>query len=406
MKKIAAIFLFLCLVFTPLASCTSPKADVWDGTVAEAFAGGEGTEASPFTIAKASQLAFLAAEINAGKDYAGKHFSLTRDLDLAMLDWTPIGNDTHSFNGSFDGNGHTVTNLKITNGAQITASTTVKENAQHSIGLFGSCYNATIQNLSIDKVEITMPIPHTVRAGALVGSAQADAHTKISGITVSNVTIATHKEPDTLPAFLYIGGIIGYANGTKEATYTLSRLQADAQISVKNGHAGDNYIGGLVGRLYIRNQGDVTDCASYLSVEVDTENCYSTRHYFGAFGVLGSVYFNNTISVSNLYSRVTVNKIHDSFHGYSAYTANAIAGVLDTGFREKGGYQFKNLYGCVEQIDEAPGQKATAMQLYEIPQDYPGYTETSCQGCESLPEGHGFDESIWDLKALFNPKLK
>lgn len=411
MKKFTALCLLVCLMLTLLPGCSTDKADVWDGTSANAFAGGDGTEASPFTIAKASQLAFLAAEINAGKDYTGKHFSLTRDLDLAMLDWTPIGNGTHSFSGSFDGNGHTITNLRIKSGASYTAITAAGHHARYaSGGLFGTCHNAVIKRLSIDIANISAPITDghfMIMSGVLAGTIQADAHTEISDITVSNATMTVQCEQDTLPANLRIGGIIGYLYSSKEATCTMSRLQADVQVSLEHGRAADNHVGGLVGFLHAKSLCDVKNCASYVSVAVDTENCYATGHYFGAFGALSSVYHNNTISVSNVFSRVTVNKIHDYFHGYSAYTANAIAGELDTGYRESGGYQFKNLYGYVEQLDKESGKKEAAMQLYYISYpDYPGCTAVSCLGCKVLPEEHGFDESFWDLRDPAAPMLK
>ena len=95
----------------------APQTAVWDGSIAGSFAGGDGSEADPFRIETASQLAFLAREVNGGKDYAGKYVSMVCDVDLNHVEWTPIGNGTHSFSGIFHGNGHTVSNLKMTDGA-------------------------------------------------------------------------------------------------------------------------------------------------------------------------------------------------------------------------------------------------------------------------------------------------
>ena len=47
-------------------------------------------------------------------DFAGKTIELTDDIDLKNVEWTPIGTNEHPFSGSFDGQNHTVSNLKIT----------------------------------------------------------------------------------------------------------------------------------------------------------------------------------------------------------------------------------------------------------------------------------------------------
>ncbi|MDD2973111.1 MAG: carbohydrate-binding domain-containing protein, partial [Lachnospiraceae bacterium] len=83
---------------------------------------GEGTEASPYEISTAKELADLAAAVNNGKaDYISAHYKLTADIDLSGIpSWTPIGTyvignaeATKPFKGTFDGNGKTIRNLKI-----------------------------------------------------------------------------------------------------------------------------------------------------------------------------------------------------------------------------------------------------------------------------------------------------
>ncbi len=77
MKKIALLFLSAVLVLTVFVGCGS-KADTWDGTIATAFAGGDGSEQSPYIIETAEQLAYLAESVNGGTSYAGKHIRLAR----------------------------------------------------------------------------------------------------------------------------------------------------------------------------------------------------------------------------------------------------------------------------------------------------------------------------------------
>lgn len=79
------------------------------------FAGGTGTAEDPFVIQNAEQLKAFRDNVNAGNTFAGKTIELTADIDLNNTEWTPIGTNEHPFSGSFDGQNHTVSNLKITN---------------------------------------------------------------------------------------------------------------------------------------------------------------------------------------------------------------------------------------------------------------------------------------------------
>lgn len=104
-------------------------AEIWDGSVADGFASGSGTENDPFIIESASQLAYLARSVSSGTAYKGEYIKLTNDIVLndtsnwlswgtAAPDnsWTAIGkSDEFSFCGTFDGDGHTVGGIYINN---------------------------------------------------------------------------------------------------------------------------------------------------------------------------------------------------------------------------------------------------------------------------------------------------
>ncbi len=122
--------------------------------IADAFAGGSGTEDDPYLIAKASQLALLAKYVNEetpGYFEDDVHYRLTADIDLGGYgNWTPIGsgptdglypyeNPRYAFQGVFDGNGHTVSGLNV----DLAGSTTFT-----SAGLFG-VNDGTIKNLNV-----------------------------------------------------------------------------------------------------------------------------------------------------------------------------------------------------------------------------------------------------------------
>ena len=121
--------------------------DVWDGTIAKDFAGGDGSKDDPYQISTGAELAYLAQQVNDEdneEDYSDQYFKLTNDIRLNEQDvptsghkWTPIGNDDYCFCGTFDGAGHTVS------GVYIDAN---KGNYQ---GLFGYVDEGTVENLIV-----------------------------------------------------------------------------------------------------------------------------------------------------------------------------------------------------------------------------------------------------------------
>ena len=72
-KKMLSLLLAVCLVLTlmpttALATETSTAA-TWDGSIATAFEGGNGTADDPYQIATGAELAYLANNVNAGENY-------------------------------------------------------------------------------------------------------------------------------------------------------------------------------------------------------------------------------------------------------------------------------------------------------------------------------------------------
>ncbi len=134
--------------------CIGDSGRPWDGTTAKDFACGAGTKLSPYVILTAEQLAKLSFVIGANeKDYQGKYYKLGADIilnDGKIIDekgalvadssklhkWTPIGNSSVAFTGTFDGDGHIVSGMFI--------NTTSSHN-----GLFGNS-SGTIQNLTVE----------------------------------------------------------------------------------------------------------------------------------------------------------------------------------------------------------------------------------------------------------------
>ena len=167
MKQLRKTLSLLCVLAMALA-CLSVPAPAEE----TAFAGGSGTEEDPWQIETVEQLAYLASTVNDGSKsgYMGAYFALTADLDMTGVDWTPIGNMadmenyTALFQGTFDGQGHTVSNFTYENDHFIVGA-----------GLFG-----------ISVGEITAVAP-----GALAGRAE--------GCTFESRTLNVTMNSERLP---------------------------------------------------------------------------------------------------------------------------------------------------------------------------------------------------------------
>ena len=252
--------------------------DTWDGTIADGFGGGSGTEEDPYLIYTAEQLAYLAYYINSGNKCAGVYFKLMSNIDLDNISWTPIGIGTtttnwstsmsYSFSGTFDGNGHTIYNLKINNPGS------------SFVGLFGYLERATVCNLAIENASVYNAIRLRSKVGTLAGGA---SYSTISQCSVVNATVFSEATSDPSAA----GGIIGLAAGC-----TLTNCYAVAAVS------GNGHVGGIIGGVYT-SRNTVTNC--YVIVDLSIEGSTNGGGTKAMGGIIGY-----TEHVNEIYNCVVV----------------------------------------------------------------------------------------------------
>lgn len=198
---------------------------------------GKGSKEDPYIISSDLELAKLAHDVTNGKSqtmYSGKYFQLSSNIDLSKGIWMPIGtlNDTNAgfFGGTFDGDGKTISNMKIywtTNGK-----------AEASWGLFSrlrgkdennyaTVTNLIIENASLETQKDKLPTgTGTVKIG-IVASDLVD-YAEVSNIIIRKSKITDHEEKYT--AYVCrIGGIIGYLNNQN---YRIFNLSSDTEINI------------------------------------------------------------------------------------------------------------------------------------------------------------------------------
>ena len=344
-KKILSLLVTMGLAASLVpVSVFADGTEVWDGSVAESFAGGKGTKDDPYQIANGSQLAYFAKRVNAeeyGEKYADTYFELTEDIDLGGKEWTPIGetvadlimggHEYFVFSGNFDGNGYIIKNLTI--------GTETSPYSGDVCGLFGATSgtieDVVLENVSINYVGGNHSSGYGFRmGGALVGYSMGD----IVNCTVIGLDMKAGSDGSYV-ALNSLGGLVGIQDGG--TTVSHSRVSGKIEESTKKGN-----VGGFVGTL--AKGSSAKYCGADVSVEVTgngrgiavggfvgigngttadetlIENCYATGNITGAEYAGGFVGNISGLNISNCYAKGDVNNcfVGASFLGTDAASNN------------------------------------------------------------------------------------
>ena len=344
-KKILSLLVTMGLAASLVpVSVFADGTEVWDGSVAESFAGGKGTKDDPYQIATGSQLAYLGESMKSGaygEKFQDTYFELTEDIDLGGKEWTPIGetvadlimggHEYFVFSGNFDGNGYTIKNLTI--------GTETSPYSGDVCGLFGATSgtieDVVLENVSINYVGGKYNSAYDFRmGGALVGYSMGD----IVNCTVTGLDFKAGSEGGYV-ALNSVGGLVGVQdNGT---TISNSRVSGKIEETTKKGN-----VGGFVGTLVKGSSAKY--CGADVSVEVTgngrgiavggfvgigngvttdetlIENCYATGNITGAEYAGGFVGNISGLNISNCYAKGNVSNsfVGASFMGTDAASNN------------------------------------------------------------------------------------
>ncbi len=198
--------------------------------------GGAGTVDNPYKITTADDLNKLADDVNSGTKYTDTYFKLMNNVSFSCTsDWdnltsdennfTPIGTSSNSFRGTFDGNGMSISGIRIYKNTNNVAS--------QNIGLFG-VLRGTVKNLKLTDTRI-VGYGYT---GGIAG--YCSSNSTIDHCTVTS-TVAIYS---IMAGALHFGGITGNA-GSKTAT--ISNNTSSATVAIKEGLGGCEGYGGILG---------------------------------------------------------------------------------------------------------------------------------------------------------------
>lgn len=296
---------------------------------------GEGTAANPYKIQNVDDLKLLAENVNNGEAYANTYFKLTANIDLNNEpNWTPIGKSGLPFQGTFDGDGYKITNLKVTGNS-------------NNAGLFGYTQDATIKNCNV-----TGEVKGFNDVGGIVGN--ADGKTQI---------LSCSFRGDVTGEDSYIGGIAGSARGTIKNCYALADVTARIEIA-----------GGIAGYAY----------------HVTIENCYYSGNVpagNSAGGIAGFVSGSTIKNCVSLAKSVTngdcVNRIVGDVSRVENVTLTSNYGYNRTKLVVYG----KEGYADIDTTDVKQGTTVFVSK---------GKLMTDVQKNEAF-DWNGFDTTIWSI---------
>ena len=261
---------------------------------------GSGSKTDPYLIHDVAELILFRDSVNAGStkyNAEGIYVALAGDIDLAGIDWSVnIGDDCNAtFDGIFDGKGHTISNLTSTETAQ-------KGDGYICTGLFGAIYgNAVIKNLTIDGANINTGDFTGNNAAVVVGFGY-NATGSIENVKVVNSTINAAKVDG-------VGAIVGYAY--------IGKLTVKG-CSVENTNIiGQAYVGGIMGYADCRTV--ITDC-TVKDCEINATSC-------AAGGVAGILLAGGKINNATI-TDVALTTAHENWKNSAAAAVGCTTGTI------------------------------------------------------------------------------
>lgn len=347
---------------------------VWDKTsISTAFAGGDGTEANPYIIDSAADLAYLREQVNAGTTYEGVYFRLTKSIDLNGSNFVIGQGATYVFSGVFDGNNCSIRGLAISGTttmqalfSNVTATGIIKNlstygtvsGGQYSGGIVGRNVGGLIENCTN---YVNVSHSNANGAGGIAGGTTGtvkncenygtvkcltsgkDKTAGIVGAIESGGSVSYCTNFGNIEGFIRIGGVIGEAQA---ATALLDNVFNFGTIT-----GAKERIGGIVGQCssnlsnainygVVKSESTATNSytggiigvsASNRTIEY-CENKGTVENGVGySGGIVGCVASNSTTTIKNCTNSGTVTS-----------TGNAVGGIVGGGVASTSIYKVSN----------------------------------------------------------------
>ncbi|MCI7430433.1 MAG: hypothetical protein MSS84_06095 [Bacteroidales bacterium] len=308
-RKTKQLRLFAALLLL-VAAMVMPSV-AWAQITPEQPQEGIGTKDNPYKISSAEQLYWFAALVNGDASVCTGNVTQNTSVNAVLTDnivvnedvldangslnsgsftaWTPIGNSSTQYSGTFDGRGHTISGLYF-NDSNIDC-----------VGLFGN-NSGTIQNVGV--------VDSYFNGKNYVGGVCGQNQKKNKG----GVTLANCYNTGTVSGTSYVGGVCGYNFALFEGSVTLANCYNTGTVN------GSNQVGGVCGLHNANYQGAVT-----------ITNCYNTGTVSGT-SYVGGVCGNNSANQMDGKSTIT-----NCYNTSTVSGTSYVGGVCGQNYSESGG---------------------------------------------------------------------
>ena len=420
-RKTKQLRLFVAMLLLVAAMVVPTK--MWADITPSKPSSGNGSTGSPYQIKNAAELYWFAALVNGDASVCTGNVTQNTSANAVLTDnivvnedvldangslnsgsftaWTPIGNSSTQYSGSFDGQRHTISGLYF-NDSNIDC-----------VGLFGN-NSGTIQNVGV--------VDSYFNGKGYVGGVCGKNQKKSKG----GVTLANCYNKGTVSGTSYVGGVCGYNFALYEGSVTLANCYNTGTVN------GSNQVGGVCGLHNASYQGAVTitncyntgtvsgtsyvggvcgnNCANQMEGKSTITNCYNTSTVSGTSyvgGVCGQNYressgvatITNCYYYSENYTGNAVGKNNATINTVTAKTADQfksgeVALLLNGGTTDGSQAWYQNL--SAESGDAYPVLTSTGKNTV-----YGGYQhgETTIHYSNSAsdyPHAHAYDSSAAD----------
>ena len=289
---------------------------------------GENGHSRIYHIQSASDFKLFVEKVNNGDfeafgESSGEKAEFILDLDLQVSDdyeWIPIGNDSHPFTCTFDGNGHTVSGSLSMMHNQALSKSTGSDNFR--FGFFGNFYGS-LRNLTLDFDLNASPAQQfnslsIGMLGHLSGGDMTNVH------TMGKIEYRTASESQDI----HIGGFSSYMSFCQ-----INKCSSDVDIDINGGpdvsgnllRTENLYVGGLTAVICGSN---ITDFEN--NGDINITNCeVNNRLYTGGLASTNEYLRNPLLLVFNNNGNINVSSI--STRNHDSMVNVAVGGLIGFG---------------------------------------------------------------------------
>ena len=262
--------------------------------------------------------------------------TLQADIDLNGVAWTPIGTEEKPFTGTFDGQGHTISNLKLTGEEYVGFFGYVKGDATNLETSISEVYNTETKTFTSPKDTYTAKIGNfklvnvdvsgSEAVGAAVGYAE---YAYIYDITVGTEGSNADFVKSVATGSTKLGGVVGIGYGS----FIDNCINNAAISSVTYDSASESWnVGGIVGVMRM-----TVDSENKVAIISNCKNngglTYQLLGAGGLGGICGATSGTNSVSPAGLiiYNSVNAGDITVSSTTAATTAAQGLAsGILGT----------------------------------------------------------------------------